>query len=188
MDAETFQNLMRESKDRVFSHALYILQCQEDAEDVTQEVFVRLWNHRHRIRGGSTEAWIMRTAHHLCIDLLRRRRTCAFRLRRWRGIDMDTFAAKADGNTDPQEHYELDRRQQALLSAMEMLPSAARSMLLLHYFHGFKYGEIAEILEVKAGTVKVAVHRARKALRKLLAESPLESTGRRVYEEAVRES
>ncbi|MCK4303646.1 MAG: sigma-70 family RNA polymerase sigma factor [Candidatus Eisenbacteria sp.] len=187
IDNETYKDIVRENKDRVFSHALYLLRCREDAEDATQEVFVRLWNHRNRIARRRVEAWIMRTAHNFCIDLLRKRQTCGSRMRRWPGADPDSFAIRMDCTANPEERYEFTRKQEALLSAMELLPEKTRSILLLHYFHGFKYKAIGEILGTKVGAVKVAVHRGRKALRRLLAESCLDNCGRRDHEEPMRQ-
>ena len=98
---------------------------------------------------------------------------------------MDRLAADADRHTNPEEHYEFSRRQDELTSAMENLAPRTQSMLLLHYFHGFDYEAIAEILEMKLSTVKVAVHRGRKALRELLSESGKTAIGEPRHENAV---
>ena len=180
MDAEDFQEVVRRTSDRVFSHAVYLLRSNEDAEDATQEVFVRLWKHRHRIERGREAAWIMRTAHNLCLDLLRKRSARAKRLRSW--SHDDPGAAPGDGRPNPQQQYELARRQETLLRAMTRLPEKIQSMLLLHYFHGMTYVSIAEMLGMHTGTVRVAVHRGKRMLRGYLAE---ESEERR-YEDGMR--
>lgn len=185
MTRETFRTSLLQNKDRVFNHALYLLKCQEDAEDATQEVFVRLWKNRRKIEEVTAVAWIMRTTHNLCLDLIRRRRTSTGRLRRSSGTDMDAFAAEADRHTNPEEQYEFNRQQVELATAMEDLSPRTQSILLLHYFHGFKYEAIAEILEMKLGTVKVAVHRGKGELRKLLSRSNKTATGESRHERAV---
>ena len=185
MDPEKYRDAVLENKDRVFSHAMYLLRRQEDAEDATQEVFVRLWKHRDKITSRSVKAWIMQTAHNLCIDFLRQRQTQWSRMREHAGTNIDSVAAGADRHSDPREQYEFTRKQEDLLSAMETLPPRTRSMLLLHYFHGFKYEAIAEILETKVGAVRVAVHRGRRALKDLLSGSTMEAGREGHYEDAM---
>ncbi len=185
MNPETLRAAVNENKDRVFNHALYLLRSQEDAEDATQEVFIRLWKHRNRIAEGSTVSWIMRTTHNLCLDFIRRRRTSSVRLRRRIGTNMDSLAADRDRHTDPEEHYDFTRKQKELASAMEGLSPRTHSMLLLHYFHGFKYEAIAEILDTNAGTVKVTVHRGRKELKEILSQSRGITTSERKHENAM---
>lgn len=185
MNADTYKNAVLENKDRVFGHAAYLLRSQEDAEDATQEVFVRLWKHRDRVVGQSVRAWLMRTAHNLCIDLLRQRQANRSRMGSGAGAEVDAVAAGADRRSDPWQSYEFTRKQEELLSAMETLPPKTRSMLLLHYFHGLKYEAIAEILETKVGAVRVAVHRGRRALRDLLSGSTIDVEREGRYENAM---
>jgi RNA polymerase sigma-70 factor (ECF subfamily) len=75
MDRQSFIELLEGHADRVYSYACYVLQDPEDAADVVQEAFLRLWQ-----RGGALEergrvAWLQRVAHNLCVDRRRRRRT-----------------------------------------------------------------------------------------------------------------
>jgi RNA polymerase sigma-70 factor (ECF subfamily) len=101
------------------------------------------------------------------------------------GTDIEAIAAGGDHHSDPGEHYDFRRKREELLSAMETLPPKTRSMLLLHYFHGFKYEAIAEILETKVGSVRVAVHRGRRALRDLLSGSNMDARREGRYENAM---
>jgi RNA polymerase sigma-70 factor (ECF subfamily) len=101
------------------------------------------------------------------------------------GVDVDGIPAGTDHHSDPRARYELTRKQEQLLSALETLPPRTRSMLLLHYFHGLKYEAIAEILETKVGSIRVAVHRGRRALRDLLSGSTMDTGREGRYENAM---
>ena len=72
-----FRELAAEHADTIFTYARYALRHTEDAEDVTQEVLVRLWTHRDAIEPSKTRAWVMQVARHLVIDVARRHRARA---------------------------------------------------------------------------------------------------------------
>jgi RNA polymerase sigma-70 factor (ECF subfamily) len=171
MKRTAFQNLLNSQKDRVFGHAVYFLRNREDAEDVTQEVFVKLWNHWDSIDAGKAEAWLMRVTHRQCIDAHRRR------VRARRRGEADACAEwdpDARGDTapvspsDPQHDFELNETQRTLIEAMGGLPAATRSMMLMHYFEDMTLECIGEVLGMTPNAVKVAIHRGRKNLGEIL--------------------
>ena len=171
MDRQSFIELLEGHADRVYSYARWVLQDPEDAADVVQEAFLRLWE-----RGGDLEekgrvAWLQRVAHNLCVD--RRRRTSTWRRR----LSHLARAAPAElptgrrAGSDPEQDLLLDERQQTLLAALGSLPGEIRSVLVMHYYEGLKYREIAEILDSNENAVKARVHRGRQALRRILTGS-----------------
>jgi RNA polymerase sigma-70 factor (ECF subfamily) len=164
MDRAFFQELLQKHRDRVFSHARYVLHNREDAEDVAQEVFVKLWEHGRDVDPAKTEAWIMRVTHNACIDCCRRRS------RNRKGEDRLHFDSPGAGLNcdDPSVLYELNETQRALLSAMDALPASVRSLILMHYFQDMPMEQIGETVGMTPNAVKVAVHRGRKLLRKTL--------------------
>ncbi len=162
-----FQKLLQKHKDRIFSYAFYFLHNREDAEDVTQEVFVRLWQHWDKIDRNRVVAWMIRVAHNQCVDLVRHKKNSSGYFRNSVQLDIEKIPEKEG---DPALNYEQKESQKALLSALEMLPEKTKSMLLLHYFHGLKCETIGEILDTNVNTVKVAIHRGRKMLRHALSE------------------
>jgi RNA polymerase sigma-70 factor (ECF subfamily) len=154
---------------------------------VTQEVFLKLWKNLPHIETRKMKAWIMRVAHNASIDLIRKRSS-----RHHREYD-DTLKIESESAithgmaaTDPETLLELDEKHRNLMQAMEGLSERVKSMLLLHYFEGFKYEEIAEILGLKLNAVKVAVHRGRKSLRDALKNVYPEREGKLTDECAVR--
>jgi RNA polymerase sigma-70 factor (ECF subfamily) len=169
MTKSVFMQALTRHRDRIYGFAYYLLRDRAEAEDVTQEAYLRMW-HRWDGAGGNRKQlpWLLRVTHNLCIDALRRRRSVATGVPS--ALDPDTLPAPADSRLDPQLRCQLDQDQQALLGALETLSARSRAMLLLHYFQGLDYRAVGEVLEMKTSAVKVAVHRARKSLRTILAE------------------
>ncbi len=168
MDRQSFIELLASHADRVFSYARWVLQDPEDAADVVQEAFLRLWE-----RGGDLEergrvAWLQRVAHNLCVDRRRRSSTWRRRLSHLAGAAPDELPVGRRAATDPEQEMLLNERQQTLLAALSNLPVGIRSVLVMHYYEGLKYREIAEILDSNENAVKARIHRGRQALRRIL--------------------
>ena len=173
MDHALFTQLLEGNRDRVYSHALYCLRDPEDAQDVTQEAFVKLWRNYDDIAPGKAAGWLMRVAHNLCIDLIRRRRS---QRNNFGFPDPDALERLPAGGPgpDPEGTLHLDQRQRALLNAMDTLAPETRSVMMMHYFQEMKLQEIAEILGKTVNALKVQIHRARKSLR-LVLTAPCDS-------------
>jgi len=173
MDHLLFTQLLESNRDRVFNHALYCLRDAEDAQDVTQEAFIKLWRNQGNIGSGKARSWLMRVTHNLCIDFIRRRQS----QRRNFGFPdpeaLDRLPAQG-GEPGPEESLHLDQQQKALLEAMDTLPAETRSVMVMHYFQEMKLHEIAEVLGKTVSALKVQIHRARKSLR-LVLSAPCET-------------
>jgi len=174
MKRTEFQNLLNSQKDRVFGHAVYFLRNREDAEDVTQEVFVKLWNHWDSIDTGKAEAWLMAVTHRQCIDAYRRRARARARGEadgcgeRNPGAGNGVREAAPPVWPDPLTDFELNETQATLLEAMNGLPAATRGMMLMHYFEDMTLERIGEVLGMTPNAVKVAIHRGRRNLGEIL--------------------
>jgi len=165
MKKASFPKVVQQHKDCVLGYSYYFLRNREDAEDVTQDVFVRLWQHWDEIDKNKIKAWVMQVAHHRCIDFTRKRKR----------IHKDSYKTASKPNTtvyqsstkmqDPNEQFELNETQRLLLNALEGLPERTKSMMLMHYFQDLKFETIADILDVNINTVKVTIHRGRKMLK-----------------------
>jgi RNA polymerase sigma-70 factor (ECF subfamily) len=163
MDAQTYTRVLGEHRDRVFSRALYVLRDREDAEDVTQEAFLRLWRAGDDVPSDRAGYWLQRVVHNLCIDQTRRRKVV-----RARFGQPDTEAVDRLVAPDGSWAAGLDDTQEALLTAMASLPAETRSVMMMHYYQGMKLREIADCLGKTVAALKVQIHRARKTLRPLL--------------------
>lgn len=176
MKIRNYQNFLREHQDRVFSYALYMLRRREDAEDVTQEVFVKVWRNWDNIDQSKRDAWIMRVAHNYCIDLLRRK---TGNRKYWSSIDDSGYQLNRNPDTwqIPDSQFSRDEKQQNLLKAISELPEKTQSMMLLHYYQGYKFHEIGEIMGLSLSAVKTSLHRGRKQLSGILKEQYPEMAG-----------
>ena len=69
-----FLNLVKQHQAQIYQYALYLLNNQEDAEDVTEETFIKAWNSNAELRLETVQSWLLKCTNNLCIDLLRRRK------------------------------------------------------------------------------------------------------------------
>ncbi len=165
-----FKKLVEQHKDRVYSYAAYMLQNWADAEEVTQTVFLRLWENWERIEKVKMEAWIMQVAHNSCIDELRKRKTSTARYVRLEPHEIALLPGANDNQESPASRYEQNEQRIMVLSAMNALPERTRSMLFLHYFQGMPYESIGESMDTTLSSVKVTIHRGKKRLKEILLE------------------
>jgi RNA polymerase sigma-70 factor (ECF subfamily) len=169
---ERFQQAVAEQKDMVYSFAYYYLGSREEAEDVTQEVLLKLWQHFQELEFASIPRWLNRVTRNASYDRLRR-----FRVQR-RFLAADT---REEGETpvadrtpspepDPEDSAERSQFRRQLRAALAELPEPYRSVLVLREIRDLQYKEIADMLELPINTVKTHVHRGRKLLRQRLRE------------------
>ncbi|MBK8165827.1 MAG: RNA polymerase sigma factor [bacterium] len=172
-----FNELLATHRDRVYSRALYSLRDARDAEDVTQEAFLRLWRQGGEVPADRVGPWLAHVTRNLCIDQGRRRAAA----RRHLGVAdpdaLDSLPDHAAGAEEPLRHLDLDDRQRQLLEALQTLTAETRDVMLMHYYEGRKLADIAASLGKSLSAVKVQVHRARHALRLVLEDA--ETTARR---------
>lgn len=172
-EEQQFEVFLRNYQNMVFSTAMRLLANQSDAEDITQEVFLRAYERFGELRDSPTVGgWLKKVATNLSLNHLSRYRS------RWSffselfggGEDGDVgeeqFLAEA-GKEDP---HAADRREQ-LEQALQKLPAAQRVPLVLYHLEGLRYEEIAEQLGVSLGKVKTDIFRGREALRRKLGLS-----------------
>lgn len=162
-----FHDLVGEHQHRVFTFACYYLGDREEAEDVTQEVLLRLWRNIDRVDPGMAGAWLLKVTRNACLDALRSRKS----RRRLFVAGLDETAAES---ADPD-----DRTEAALLSwdvqrhlrrAVAALEDPYRTIAILREVQGKSYQEIAATLDMPLNTVKTYLHRARRKLREGMRE------------------
>jgi len=184
MKKDKYKKFLNKNKDQVFSYAVYLLHCLEDAEDVTQEVFIKLWENWYNINPQKRESWTMRVTHNCCIDLIRKRKRIKQTAFDMNSIDFKKIKDYKNIFLNPEKQFHLTEQQKIILSSIEKLPVKQKNVLILHYFYDKKIKEISNILEIKESTLKVMLHRARKSLKTLLSEYFYEKKGGQ-YEFAV---
>ncbi len=144
---------------RVLSFANYSLRVREDAEDVTQEVFIKLWQHWQKIDHEKLGAWLMRVAHNSVIDHVRKQRPQQANLDQYAEVE-DQLGEQSDATQLDQHHF-----KSQLQVAIKSLEDPFRSIVIMRDIQGMSYAEIQGSLELSASQVKVYLHRARRKLR-----------------------
>ena len=156
-DQGAFERLYRLHVARIHSLARRMTDVEGDADELTQDVFVRAWERLGTYRGEAAfGTWL----HRLAVNVVLNWRRSAAAERRWieDGVDADLIS-----HTRPGRPEALD-----LESAVARLPAGARQVFVLHDVEGFKHEEIAAMMGVTAGTSKAQLHRARMLLRSWL--------------------
>ncbi len=146
----------------MFSYAYYALGSREEAEDVAQDVFIRLWDHWTELNQANVTGWIIRVARNACLDRLRQRQTRAALLH-------EHFGGR-EPYTEPEPEAGGNRvaLRRQIEAAIRELDEPYRSIVILREIDEHSYEAIASALTMPLNTVKVYLHRARKMLRERL--------------------
>lgn len=157
-----FEQIMQEYGTRVLRLVTFLVKDHSLAEDITQEVFVKVYRHLPRFRGESTvHTWLYRIAVN----------ECKGHLRSWsfRNI-LPCSWIRQDGELST-EHLVLDQAERdQLVTEVLQLPPLYRQVIVLHYYADLTISEVASVLAVSEGTVRTRLHRARQRLKQSLAE------------------
>ena len=167
-DEQAYRELITRYRRQVYSLALHMVRRVEDAEDLTQETFVRMFRALERYDPTRPfGAWIITIASRLCIDHLRRRRLNPMSLfQREAESDEEYVIDVEDPGPGPDVvtiHREEERRAGELIDS---LPEHYRIVVMLRHQQDLSYEEIATALDLPLGTVKARIHRARELLKR----------------------
>jgi RNA polymerase sigma-70 factor (ECF subfamily) len=167
-DKSVFPELVEQGKDMVFNTALGIVQNEQDAEDITQEVFITLYEEIHNFRKESKlSTWLYRITIHKALDHERKKKR-----QKHGGLLKRIFSLQE--NDDPPNFNHpgviLDQKEQAtiLFRAISKLPDQQRAVFVLHKLEGLNNQEIAAILKCSLVAVESLQTRAKNNLRKTL--------------------
>ncbi len=169
-DTEQFEVFMRNYQNMVFSTAIRLLANESEAQDISQEVFLKAFERFGDLKHSPTVGgWLKTVTTNLCLNHLTRYRG------RWRFFsemfqkdDEDDFTLEIPAAESTTDHmHELDQRK-IVEHALQRLPSGQRIPLVLYHYEGKSYDEIAEMTGSSLSKVKTDIFRAREALRKKL--------------------
>ncbi|MEL4359081.1 MULTISPECIES: RNA polymerase sigma factor SigE [unclassified Luteococcus] len=158
----TWEDLVRDHSDQVFRLAYRLTGNRPDAEDLTQDVFVRVFKSINNFTPGTLEGWLHRITTNLFLDQARRKQR----------IRMDPMAEAservADEQASPGELYDDASMDADVAAALAALSPEYRVCVVLCDIEGLSYDEIAQVLDIKVGTVRSRIHRGRSQLRQSL--------------------
>ncbi len=153
----------------VFNVALRLSGNPDEATDLTQETFLKIHRHLGGFRGRSAlRTWIYRVAINCCRSRYRRQQTWHSRFELGSGATLEQVA---DRRRDPEQRAIARSTGEVVQAALEALPLVYREAVILREIEGLAYGEIAEVLGVRVGTVRSRIARGRERLRSLLEDS-----------------
>lgn len=165
-----FEGLAERYQDRIFSFARYLLSNREEAEEVTQEVLIRLWRHQDGLDLQRVGSWLLRVTRNACYDLLRSRRSTSRAMPQVSLEEEEAAHEVAGSERDPESLAQAADFKRALSVALAELTEPYKSVVVLHEVQGLPHAEIAEALGIPEVTVRVHLHRGRKKLREQLRE------------------
>ena len=156
-DPAYFARLYDQYATDVLRVCYFYLSDREKAEDVCQDVFVRLMTTHPLLQPGREKSWLLKVALNRCRDL-------------WRGAWLKRVILGGPTFELIPAPDEFSRRddQQAMMAAINQLPSTFKEVILLHYYQGMNIAEIAQMLELPEGTISSRLSRGRKKLESIL--------------------
>jgi RNA polymerase sigma factor (sigma-70 family) len=169
-EQDAFAVLVERYKDAVQNLAYRMLSNMTEAEDVTQEVFVRAYTQLATYKPAHKfSTWLLSIASHLAIDQLRRRRFLALPLE-----DVPFLEWITDLGAGPEQSALVVEQQDEIQAYLERLHSKYRAVIVLRYWYDLSYEEIATALNLTPALVKARLHRARELLARYMRENKLQ--------------
>ena len=161
----SWEQVVQEHSARVYRLAYRLTGNRQDAEDLTQEVFVRVFRSLSSYTPGTFEGWLHRITTNLFLDQVRRKQRIRF------DALPDDAGDRLAGSGDlaPERAWEHNNLDHDVQRALDTLPPEFRAAVVLCDIEGLSYEEIAATLNVKLGTVRSRIHRGRAQLREALA-------------------
>jgi RNA polymerase sigma-70 factor (ECF subfamily) len=156
-DLAAFENLMRQYERLVLVTALRLLGNREDAKDVSQEVFLRLYRNLEKVEAASNyQAWLYRVTVNVCHDMGRKRRP---------SVAMDDAPDPVSAGDDPHQTFAGAERQRVLQMSLRTLSEKEREALVLRDLEGLSTEEVARVLGSSEATVRSQISKARVKMR-----------------------
>jgi len=166
---DAFAELVYTFQDPVYNLCYRMLGDGGEAEDATQETFLRAYTHIHRYdTGRSFKTWVMSIASNHCIDRLRKRRMQYVSL-----DDEPTAAALALSSSDPLPEQKTlqNERSEVIQELLLKLDAGYRAAVILRYWYDYSYAEIAQTMNTTESAIKSRLFRARRTLAGLIGEA-----------------
>ena len=164
MDIKEYKATVLPLKNKLFRFALRLVQDASEAEDVVQEVLIKVWNKRAElVEVKNIEAWCMRSTKNLAIDKLRSKHK--------RTENLETTYNLSTTNATPYERTAIKDSVEKVRRFIAELPQQQKEVIQLRDIEGFSYKEISETLNLTMAQVKTTLFRARKQIKALFTKT-----------------
>ena len=157
MKRHDYNIVVKEHANSLFAFAIKFLRNKEDARDIVQDVYEKLWLNRDKVEPEKAKSWMFTTAYHAMINFSTRRKRMTY--------DSESLPEKGKRDKNTFESMEVVDR------AVSILPPIQKSIILLRDLEGYSYDEIGKILDLSQSQVKVYLFRARNKIKKKLKDS-----------------
>ncbi|CAM3083568.1 RNA polymerase sigma factor SigW [Paenibacillus lupini] len=169
-DQRAFAELVGLYQDKLFHMAYRMLYNRQEAEDVVQETFLRVYKNLERYDESlKFSTWIYRIATNLCIDRLRKRKpSYSLDAESTDHEGLDGYSMIPSDNRTPESELLLTETQRIIHESIDSLPPKYKTIMMLRYIQEMSLQEISDVLDMPVTTIKTRVHRGREFLRKKL--------------------
>ncbi len=167
-DQQAFAQIVQSYQRPVYNLCYRMLGNQQEAEDATQETFIRAYTNLDRFNPDRKFInWVLTIASNHCVDRLRKRRI------NWSSLEDDPYVEKIPMPESIDPHRNAERRETSdqMQQWLDQLSPDYRTPVVLLYWYGYSYEEIAETMGISVPAVKSRLHRARKQMAKLITQS-----------------
>jgi len=164
-DREAFASLYDRYVEHVYKHIYYSIPDKSDAEDITQEVFIKAWKaiDKYKYTGAPFVAWLIKIARNLIVDHYKARK------KEVPLVELEAYSQSDE--TNPEATAEASLNRDYVRNAILKLKGEKQKVILMHFIDGFSYEEIAKVLNKSEGAVRVIQYRALHELRHMLMRS-----------------
>jgi len=172
-DEPSFEQLIVRCKTRAYNIALRYMRNEDDALDVLQESFIKVFRHLPSFKEESSfDTWVYRIVVNTCNDMLRKNSGAKKidSVYAGDGEDEEKIVQIPDRSPTPEEALERREKAEMILRSLELLSPEQKEIVILRDVQGFSYEEISSMLDCSLGTVKSRINRARLKLREILLE------------------
>lgn len=160
---QAYGKIIEKYKNPLFATILRMTRNQQDAEDLVQESFIKIYHQLGKFNGkGSFSSWMYRVAINHCLD--------EFRKKRYKMEQVEINEVHAKDFQHPEVTYLKKEKNRQLEKLIGRLPEDERLILLLRYVNELSYKEISELMNVSLATVRNKLHRGKKKLRKTMQD------------------
>lgn len=175
-DTQAIVELINKYKDKIYYLGYRMLGNKEEAEDICQETFIRVYSNldkydnKHRF-----STWVYKIATNLCIDRIRKNKKTIYSLdSNWNNEeDLDWYSKVPDRSLTPEDEVVLNEQNFYIQQSFNKLPLKYRTIMTLRYIDGLSLQEICDIVDLPITTVKTRLHRGREYMRKSLLDKDI---------------
>ncbi|PCJ81611.1 MAG: RNA polymerase subunit sigma [Flavobacteriales bacterium] len=162
---EAFNQLVLKYQERLYWHIRRMVIDHDDADDVLQNVFIKVWKSLDRFREeAKLYTWLYQIATNECLTFLKKKKTRYF-------LPINDVEAELEQSISNSDYYSGDEIQEKLQKALLKLPEKQRLVFNMKYFEEMKYDDMSEILKTSVGALKASYHHAVKKIENYLTEN-----------------